>query len=239
VSNVRIGAANRNSESEAMMPNLILTGKFPKTSGPTDSAEKAVRISWSLWFRPRSVRKLVDVDRIPFLLRRVSDTELEEFGEFGFAMIEEVLGRINQLESKALIIFGFSAGLIAFLVSELHLWSHSGLGIKVYVAAMAVLAFAAGAFAARALRAIGGWVWPSERDWFPEEAFGNLNAIRRRHLDSLLFTHQKQGAMADVKAAAVVWAQRLLIGSFALLSLLLVWFIFAPPGLDKFVRVSL
>jgi hypothetical protein len=198
-----------------------------------------MRFSWSLWFRPRAVRKLVDVDKIPLLLNRVSEAELEEFRDFGFVMIEEVLGRINQLESKALIIFGFSAGLIAFLVNELRLWSHSGLAIKLLVATTAALAFASGWFAARALRAISGWVWPSERDWFPEAAFGNLNAIRRRHLDALLYTHQKQGAMADVKAAAVVWAQRLLIGSFALLSLLLIWSIFAPPGLDEFVRVSL
>lgn len=198
-----------------------------------------MRFSWSLWFRPRSVRRLVDVERIPLLLKRVSEAELEELRDFGFAMIEEVLGRINQLESKSLIIFGFSAGLVAFLFSELRLWSHSGFGIKFLVAATAAFAFGSGAFAAWALRATSGWVWPSERDWFPEAAFGNLNAIRRRHLDSLLYTHQKQAAMADVKAAAVVWAQRLLIGSFALLSILLVWSIFAPPGLDEFVRISL
>lgn len=198
-----------------------------------------MRISWSVWFRPRAVRKVVDIDQIPLLLRNVSEGELEEFREFGFVMIDEVLGRINQLESKAVIVFGFSAALIAFLIGEIHEWADARLGAKLLVSVTALLAFMAGAFAARAMMVTRGWFWPSECDWFPEKAFGNLNAIRRRHLDSLLFAHQKQSSIADHKAAAIVWAQRLLLMSFALLSLLLIWVIFSPPGLKQFIRVPI
>ncbi len=203
----------------------------------TRKGREAMRIFWSVWFRPRAVRKLVDVDQIPQLLRNVSEGELEEFREFGFVMVDEVLGRINQLEAKAVIVFGFSAAVIAFLIGDVREWASAPLGIKMLVTAATLLASIAGAFAARAMMVTGGWSWPSERDWFPEKAFGNLNAIRRRHLDSLLFAHQKQSAIADSKAAAIVWAQRLLLISFTSLSILLVWIIFAPPGLKEFIRV--
>jgi len=106
---------------------------------------------------------------------------------------------------------------------------------RTILCASVTLAAGSAISAAYALVARAGWTWPSERDWFPEKAFGNLNAMKRRHLDALLYAHHQQGARADCKGVAVIWDQRLLMGSFgALLAL----FVSTVVSLYYFVGVA-
>jgi hypothetical protein len=163
---------------------------------------------------------LVDPDYIPQRLRELSDPELDELGQFGSIMASEIVSRIQQLETKAIVVLGYDGAIIAFLLNLLVRPPYTETRSRVLLCIAALLAAISAFWAIYALSARTGWAWPSERDWFPEKAFGNLNAIKRRHLDALLNAHHQQGLRADRKGVALIWAQRLLIGSFlALLAL--------------------
>jgi len=187
---------------------------------------------------PLPKRTIVDVNAIPTALRGVTDQELEELRFFGNMMATEVISRTSQLETKAAIIFGYSGALIAFLLNALR-WSTRPGQSSVCAIAAGLAVFAAG-LALYTLLARVGWAWPSEDDWFPQKAFGNLHAIRRRHLDSLLYSHQHQAHIADIKGIAVMWAQRFLLLAFIALVILFILAWCSPPpitALNDFIRI--
>jgi hypothetical protein len=73
------------------------------------------------------------------------------------------------------------------------------------------------------------------------KAFGNLHAIQRGHLDSLLYSHQSQARIADIKGLTVMWAQRLLTLGFAALVVLFIPAWMSPPqvtALNQFLRIA-
>jgi len=187
------------------------------------------------WVYPLAKRKLVDPDHIPLRLRELSDPELDELGQFGSIMATEMVGRIQQLETKAIVILGYGGAIVAFLLTMLARPPYIQTFPKITLCTAAFLATGAICLSAYALIARAGWTWPSERDWFPEKAFGNLNAIKRRHLDALLYAYHQQGLRADRKGVALIWAQRLLLLSLlALLALFLIAFV----ALYDFVGVA-
>ena len=179
------------------------------------------------WLVPLPTRRLVDVNAIPLALRNLSDEELQELQSFGGLMASEVLSRTSQIETKAAITFGYAGALVAFLLNLLR-WG-APLGQYMICAIAVGLAVLAASLAAHTLLARTGWAWPSEADWFPEKAFGNLNAVRRRHLDSLLYSHQNQAHTADIKGIEVLWAQRFLLLAFIALVVLFVLAWNPPP----------
>ena len=143
--------------------------------------------------------------------------------EFGAIMITEVLDRIGQIETKAGFLFGYDVAALVFLwFTALSWWSNADLVLKTFFCAAGALSAISALLAIIAFVATPYWAWPSEEDWFPERAFGNLHAIKRRHLDTLLFCHQKQGAMADRKFNLIFWSQRALLLSFIALIVVLI-----------------
>jgi hypothetical protein len=159
------------------------------------------------WVYPLTKRKMVDPDHIPQRLRELADSELDELGRFGTIMTSEIISRIQQLETKAIVTLGYDGAIIAFLLTLLGWRSYTATCPKVILCVAALLAAVSALFAAYVLIARTGWTWPSEQDWFPEKAFGNLNAIKRRHLDALLNAHHQQALRADHKGVALVLAQ--------------------------------
>jgi hypothetical protein len=159
---------------------------------------------------PLAKRKLVDIDQIPIRLRQLSEQELDELNHFSPIMMTEILQRIGQLETKSIVIFGYNGALVAFLLNALR-WMHPNIWLNVLICGTLFLVTCSALLAAYAFIVRTRWQWPSERDWFPEKAFGNLHAIKRRHLDALLNAHQQQSQRADVKGVAVIWAQRLTV----------------------------
>lgn len=180
-----------------------------------DRVNKIVR-GFRGYLSPRLARKKVDVDAMPKKLRSLSHEELDELTDFGSIMMQELIDHIPQLETKAAIVFGYSGALIAFLLSALRWWPESAL-LKTGLLFIGACALGVAALAVR-----GGWNWPSERDGFPEKAFGDLHAMKRRHLDALLYAHQTQGRVADRKAIDILRAQRFLVAATIILGVVFV-----------------
>jgi hypothetical protein len=177
--------------------------------------------SFKRFVAPSSNRKLVDMATMPKKLCSLSEEELDELAHFGSIMIQELVNRIPQLETKAAIVFGYGGALIVFLLTALRWWPPSAL-LRAGFLLVAACSGAAVLLAARAMALKGGWNWPSERDWFPEKTFGNLHAMKRRHLNVLLLAHQTQGHVADRKAIDILWAQRLLVAAIIALAIVFI-----------------
>jgi hypothetical protein len=117
------------------------------------------------------------------LVYSYQDTEVsDELLSFGQMLLDEANDWAKQIDSKATGVLGWATAILAFLFTQLTKTSGMvNLSLGVASGSFAMLAVRR---AYKALQARKGWLWPSDRDWFEETAFGSADELKRFHIRS-------------------------------------------------------
>ena len=132
-----------------------------------------------------------DVKRLVYSYQDADVTN--ELCSFGKMLLDEADGWAKQIDSKATAVLGWAAAILAFLFTQLT--KTSGIVNLSLGVASGLFALLAVRRAYKALQARKGWLWPSDRDWFEETAFGSADELKRFHIRSL---HQVRRARMEI-----------------------------------------
>lgn len=125
--------------------------------------------------------------------------------DFGTLMLNEVAGRSNALDTKALAVTGWAIALVAFLLAFVSSGRPSH-RLLIVLLAPTVAAAVAIVEAFRSVR-LRKWSWPSESDWCQLDLLGDPLALRRFHVLAMLETWQHHQATNAAKYSALYRAQ--------------------------------
>jgi hypothetical protein len=117
----------------------------------------------------------------------------DELYSFGQILLGEANDWAKQIDSKATGVLGWATAILAFLFTQLTRTSgvvNLSLGV-----ASGLFSLLAVRRAYKALQARKGWLWPSDRDWFEETAFGSADELKRFHIRAL---HQTRRARMEI-----------------------------------------
>lgn len=137
---------------------------------------------------------------------------IDQLYAFGGLMMAEIASRTAALDGKASGILNWSLAILVALLAGSPVWTATNswtvlLGVLVAIAGAAV---AAGS-AIVALR-IREWDWPSERDWFRADLFGEPAHLKAYHVLAMLDVHRSQ-SWANIRRG-----RTLRLGQFALMA---------------------
>ena len=150
----------------------------------------------------------------------LDDSAVEYLYQFGSMMLGDAGQWTSHLDSKLTAIFGWSSGVLAFLVV-----GTKAQGTPLAVGAMIVavaLTLAAVILAALGLKT-DEWPSPSEEDWFREGILEHPGHLRRYHVISMLETHQYHLRKNGSKARLLRRAERVLIAGAVVVAAILIW----------------
>jgi hypothetical protein len=112
---------------------------------------------------------------------------------------------------------GWGTVSLAVLFTDLRQWGWRP-GLPGTLASIAtVLLVLSVAIATWGLKSIGGWKWPSEKDWFHQEFFPWPLRLKRQHLIVMLEAHQSYSMKTQRKGVALMLSEWALIGAAVLL----------------------
>jgi len=160
----------------------------------------------------------VDIEAIEAQLcsPTTTDAVVEEFQRFGQILFSECLQRGSEVDRKLTTMIGWSVAALASLLVKYSRMPLPGMletAILVAAAASAFAGVALGSFAVKTRM----WPTPSERDWFRDGLWGDVQALKRHHVLSLLLTHQMQVSNTKTKADLLRWVEMfLLFSAFAI-----------------------
>jgi hypothetical protein len=144
--------------------------------------------------------------------------------DFGGLLLNEVQGRSDSLDSKAINIIGWSGILLAFLVTAYSSFlvgnTRPGLIVLAILGVATIAATSAIGYAALALW-IRDWRWPSERDWFKQELFSRPEWLAEYYLECMLEAHKVHNEACANKGDRLHHAQWLLALAGLLVGLVL------------------
>jgi hypothetical protein len=150
----------------------------------------------------------------------LDDSAVEYLYQFGSMMVGDAGQWTSHLDSKLTAIFGWSSGVLAFLVV-----GTKAQGSLMHVSAM-ILAVAL-TLAAVILAALGlktdEWPSPSEEDWFREGILEHPGHLRRYHVISMLETHQYHLRKNGRKAKLLRYAEKALVAGAIVVAAILLW----------------
>ena len=150
----------------------------------------------------------------------LDDSAVEYLYQFGSMMVSEAGQWTSHLDSKLTAIFGWSSGVLAFLVVGTKAQG-SPLAVSAMILAVA-LTLAALILAALGLKT-DEWPSPSEADWFREGILEQPGTLRRYHIISMLETHQYHLRKNGSKARLLRYAERVLITGAIVVAAILIW----------------
>ena len=161
------------------------------------------------------------VTRMKERLPAVGEPTFEALERFSGPMLEEVLARSGQIESKAISILGWSTALLGLLLIQVSGGTPPAIANRWLLSAAivaTVVALAAAAEASRPRR----WKWPTTRHWFCEDQFDQPNVLRALHLTALLEAYQSHARVNAKKATALEISQWAIVIAGALVAAALV-----------------
>ena len=156
-----------------------------------------------------------EVKRLVYVYEDTGVTD--ELYSFGVMLLNEIDQRSAQIDTKAAITLGWATAVLAFVVSTTRQANNNFHLTISFVSAICALVTVIFSFAA--LRVYDEWAWPSDRDWLEEVAFINADELRRFHIRSIHEVRQNHKSITGRKATRLLWGQRFLIGSGAVLVL--------------------
>jgi len=132
----------------------------------------------------------------------------KELFDFGRYLLDQNNARDAAIDEKATSIVGYSAAILAFLVTRESSWTHSPAKLVALVV-IAALAISASAYAGLALRAARNWNELSEATWFPGDThfLSDEDQLRRYYLTAMHQVHQENHKLVNQKADQMIWAQ--------------------------------
>jgi hypothetical protein len=143
----------------------------------------------------------VDIEAIELQLcsPATSDAVVEEFQRFGQVLFAECLQRGSEVDRKLTTMIGWSVAALASLLVK-----YSRTPVPDTLATSLLVAAAVSAFAGIALGSFAFktrmWPTPSEKDWFREGLWDNVQTLKRYHVVSLLVAHQEHVRQTRTKA---------------------------------------
>jgi hypothetical protein len=142
------------------------------------------------------------------VLNYESSETTEELYRFGTMMVTENLDRTKQLDAKAITLAGYSAAVLAFLVSRLSSPMEPASWQAIPTVCAGLSAFIGVASSLWALR-VRAFHWFSKNQWFENEfhVLENADRLKRAHLLAMHRTNQQMGLSNERKANCVIASQ--------------------------------
>ena len=154
-------------------------------------------------------------DRIPHVYSYQDAEVSDELLSFGQTLLDEANDWAKQIDSKATGVLGWATAIVAFLFTQLTKTNGMvNLSLGVASGSFAMLAVRR---AYKALQARKGWLWPSDRDWFEETAFGSADELKRFHIRSLHQTRRARMEIDQLKSNHLWRAEKWLVVAAVLL----------------------
>ena len=125
-----------------------------------------------------------DVRRLVYSYKDTGVTD--ELYSFGKMLLSETEERAKQIDSKSTAVLGWATAIVVFLFTQLTKASgvlNLSFGLAGFFGLLAV------GCAYAALRPRHEWLWPSDRDWFEQTAFGSADELKRFHARLFVMTN--------------------------------------------------
>jgi hypothetical protein len=143
--------------------------------------------------------------------------------DFGKDLLRANDERIASIDSKATVIVGYSAAILALLVTRDTALAGEPVWRVFPVLAAAIFAVLGCMWSGLALRAARDWQSPGEATWFPEDTSvaADADSLRRWYLKAMHQSFQDNHRITDQKAGELVRAQLAVTAAGACLGLTL------------------
>lgn len=162
---------------------------------------------------PHDVITLLDTEQVCRLLSKddLDPKSVDQLYDFGKMLLEQIRDLRDSYDSKLTNCLGWSSGIFAVVMVGASDWIKVPGALGKFASAGVVFAFLSIIMAMLGLKSVGGWKWPSEKDWFSPEFLKWPNDLKKQHVVVMHAAHRSYSERTQIKGHFLMAAEYSLI----------------------------